>query len=240
MLVRFIQKENEKQEPFIRYTLLRNPIYALSVMISAVQDAVMFGVIFVLPLMFQEVFQLSPSLTGAMFIPTAIFTSLFVWIGGYFLDSGKPLYFIAYGIVLMTLSISLFAFIPQEVPLFVLVLLMSLRGMGNGLSDMTITTIGLNALPEEDLHEGSALSNTIQRLFSSFTVMLLALYYDIRWQSMVQSGETMEAAKWLTLKEECIALGCLLFATLPLVLFIVRKNRRKVDIDAGNRRQSAV
>ncbi|WP_236611106.1 MFS transporter [Halalkalibacterium ligniniphilum] len=236
-LVQFIQNENKKSEPLIRYKLLRNPIYAISTIISVVQASVMFGVIFVLPLMFQEVFLLSPSLTGAMFIPAAIFTSLFVWVGGNLLDSGKPLNFIAYGIGFIVISISLFAFVPKEVSLIVIVLLMSVRGIGYGLSNMTVATIGLNSLPEEDLHEGSVLSNTIQRLTSSFTVMLLAVYYDVRWQMMAQSGESVEYAKWMALKEECIALGCLMLLTLPLVLYIKRK---KVDVDVGDKKGAAI
>ncbi|QMV42377.1 MFS transporter [Cohnella cholangitidis] len=231
-LIRFVQRENVKDEPLIRYRLLRrHPVFTVSLVISAIQDSVMFGVIFVLPLIFQEVFHLSPSVTGAMFIPTAIFTSLFVWMGGSMIDSGKSLKFIAYGIGFIAVSVLAFAFVPRGVPFVVLLLLMSLRGIGNGLSDMTVTAIGLNSLPEEDLHEGSALSNTIQRLASSFAVMLLSVYYELRWQMIAQSGVLAEQAKWTALKEECVALGGLMLLALPLVIFI---NGRKVEVVAGN------
>ncbi|QGQ99115.1 MFS transporter [Paenibacillus psychroresistens] len=231
-LVSFIRKENVKEEPLIRYSLLkRNPVYTVALLISAIQDAVMFGVIFVLPLIFQEVLHLSPSMTGAMFIPTALFTSLFVWVGGSLVDSGKSLKFIAYGIGCIAVSVLAFAFVPQGVSFIVLLLLMSLRGIGNGLSDMTVTAIGLNSLQEEDLHEGSALSNTIQRLTSSFAIMLLGLYYDVRWQMVVQSGELAEHAKWTILKEECIILGVLMILTLPLVSLL---NRKREDIVVAN------
>lgn len=222
--IRFIRQENAKAEPLIRYGLLRsNPLFLTALLISTVQDAVMFGVIFVMPLIFQEVFHLSPSVAGALFIPTAVFTSLFVWVGGNWLDKGKSLKFIAYGIGFVAVSVLSFAFVPTGVSLIIVICLMALRGVGNGLSDMTMTAIGLQALPEEDLHEGSALSNTIQRLASSFAVMLLAVYYDVRWQMLAKSGETVEHAKWMTLKEECIVLGILMVLTLPLVVLINRK-----------------
>jgi len=236
-LIRFIRRENKKKEPLIRYGLLRrNPVFTMSLVISTVQDAVMFGVIFILPLIFQEVLHLSPSVSGSMFIPTAICTSLFVWIGGSLVDKGRSLKFIAYGIVCIVVSVAAFAFVPQGVSLVLIIALMALRGIGNGLSDMTITAIGLNALREDDLHEGSALSNTIQRLVSSFAVMLLAGYYDIRWQMTVNAGETAEYAKWLALKEECIALGGILLLTLPLVALI---NRKRLNNVVGNRQYSA-
>lgn len=233
-LILFIQKENLQKEPLIRFGLLRNPIYAISVIMSAVQASVMFGVIFIFPLMLQEVFNLSPSLTGAMFIPTAICTSLFVWIGGNLIDSGKSLYFIAYGIGLIAISVLLFAFVSKEVSLIVIIILMAIRGMGIGLSNMTITTIGLNSLKDDDLHEGSALSNTIKRLASSIAVMVLTVYYDVRWQMVNRLGESAQHAKWMALKEECIVLGCFMLLTLPLALFL---NRRKLDVSIENDRK---
>lgn len=236
-LILFIQKENGQKEPLIRCGLLRNPIYAISVIMSAVQASVMFGVIFVFPLMLQEVFNYSPSLAGAMFIPTAICTSLFVWVGGNLIDTGKSLNFIANGVCLIAISILLFAFVPKDVSVIIIVILMALRGIGIGLSNMTITTIGLNSLKDEDLHEGSALSNTIKRLASSIAVMILTVYYDVRWQMINQLGESAQHAKWLALKEECIVLGCFMLVTLPLALFI---NRRKLDVGVKNGRKSAI
>ncbi len=231
ILIRFNQKENGQKEPLIRCKLLRNPIYAITVIMSAIQASVMFGVIFVIPLMLQEVFHLSPSITGAMFIPAAICTSLFVWIGGNLMDSGKSLHFIAYGIGLVAISVLLFAFVPKETSLLVIVFLMAVRGSGIGLSNMTVTTVGLNSLTDDDLHEGSALSNTIKRLASSFAVMLLTGYYDIRWQMISRTGESAQYAKWMALKEECIILGCFMLVTLPLALFL---NRRKLDVGVEN------
>ncbi|MGE8080821.1 MFS transporter [Peribacillus loiseleuriae] len=233
ILVRFIQNENVQKEPIIRSSLLRNPIYAVSIIISAMQASVMFGVIFIFPLMLQEVFHLSPSITGAIFIPTAICTSLFVWIGGNLIDSGKYLHFITFGIVLIAISVLLFAFISTGTSLIVIALLMAVRGCGIGLSNMTVTTIGLNSLADEDLHEGSALSNTIKRLASSLTVMLLTCYYDIRWQMISRSGDSIQFAKWMALKEECLMLGCFMLLTLPLALFL---NSRKLDVGVENDR----
>ncbi|MDM5188087.1 MFS transporter [Bacillus sp. DX4.1] len=233
ILIRFIQKDNLQKEPLIRCGLLRNPIYAISVIMTAVQASVMFGIIFIFPLMLQEVFNLSPSLTGAMFIPTAICTSLFVWIGGNLIDSGKSLHFIAYGVGLIAISVLLFAFVSKGTSLIVIVILMAVRGVGIGLSNMTVTTVGLNSLTDDDLHEGSALSNTIKRLASSFTVMLLTGYYDMRWQMISQSGEIAQNAKWMALKEECMVLGCLMLLTLPLALFL---NRRNLNVGVENGR----
>jgi MFS transporter, DHA2 family, multidrug resistance protein len=228
-LIRFIREDSKKREPFIRYKLLRGyPVFTLSLIISTVQDSVMFGVIFIMPLLFQEVLHLSPTVSGAMFIPTALCTSLFVWIGGMLVDSGKSFRFIGYGIGFIAVSVGAFAFVPQNVSFLVIIVLMAFRGIGNGLSDMTITAIGMNALPEEDLHEGTALSNTIQRLVSSFTVMLLALYYELSWQWRADSGWSVHEAKWMGLREECLALGVLMLLTLPIVGWINRKKVKAV------------
>ena len=47
LLIRFVQTENGRKEPLIRYQLLRrNAVFPLTVLISTIQDCVMFGVIF--------------------------------------------------------------------------------------------------------------------------------------------------------------------------------------------------
>ncbi|QKS58605.1 MFS transporter [Paenibacillus barcinonensis] len=238
LLMRFIQVENRREEPLIRYKLLRRQgIYPLTVVISTIQDCVMFGVIFAVPLLLQEVFQLSPALSGALFIPLSICTSLFMWIGGNWLDRGRSLRFIAWGTLLVSLSILIFAFLPMGPPIWIIGVLMACRGIGVGLSGMSITSLGLQALPEEDMHEGSVLCTTIERLASSFAVMGMTLYYDMRWQWLAGHGRAVDLAKWGALQEICIGLGCAILLTLPLVLLITRK---KVGILVQNGNQTQV
>ncbi len=228
LLIRFIQLENKKIEPLLNYKLLqRKIIYAITVLIAAIQDVVMLGAVFVLPLLFQEVYQLPSSAVGAMFIPTAIFTSLFMWLGGHWMDKGKSKNFIVVGIVIVAISIISFSFLPKSVSIFVLILLMIGRGIGGGLSNMTVTTIGLHTLSQEELHEGSALASTIERFSSSFAVMLLTIYYDFRWSMLINAGLSVADAKWMAIKEECVILGSIMLVTVPFVLYITRK---RVDI----------
>ncbi|CAM5630074.1 MFS transporter OS=Lysinibacillus sphaericus OX=1421 GN=LS41612_01635 PE=4 SV=1 [Lysinibacillus sphaericus] len=228
LLIRFIQLENKKIEPLLNYKLLqRKTIFAITVLIAAIQDVVMLGAVFVLPLLFQEVYQLPSSAVGAMFIPTAIFTSLFMWLGGHWMDKGKSKNFIVVGIVIVAISIISFSFLPKSVSIFVLILLMIGRGIGGGLSNMTVTTIGLHTLSQEELHEGSALASTIERFSSSFAVMLLTIYYDFRWSMLINAGLSVADAKWMAIKEECVILGSIMLVTVPFVLYITRK---RVDI----------
>ena len=139
---------------------------------------------------------MSPALSGALFIPLSISTSLFMWIGGNLLDRGRSLRFIAWGTLLVSVSILLFAFLPMKASIWIIGLLMVCRGIGVGLSGMSISAIGMQALPEEDMHEGSVLSTMIERLASSFAVMGMTLYYDMRWQWLVVHGRTVELARW--------------------------------------------
>jgi len=228
LLLRFIRLENKKSEPLLNYKLLkRKTIFAIAVLIAAIQDMVMLGAIFVLPLLFQEVYQLPSSVVGAMFIPTAIATSLFMWLGGHWLDKGKSKNFIVVGIVIVAFSILSFAFLSNSASIIVLMLLMFGRGVGGGLSNMTVTTIGLHTLSQEELHEGSALASTIERFSSSFAVMLLTIYYDFRWNMLVNAGVSLADAKWMAIKEECMILGGIMLVTVPFVLYITRK---RVDI----------
>ncbi|WP_411346594.1 MFS transporter [Paenibacillus sp. WLX1005] len=238
-LVLFVRVENRRHEPMIRYRLLRqNVIFAWTVFISTIQDCVMFGAIFALPLLFQQVFGLSPSLSGMMFLPTAIGTSLFMWIGGTWMDKGQSRRFIAWGALLVTGTLMAFAWLPDmttTIAVLVIVVLMALRGIGMGLSGMSVSAIGLQALPEEDMHEGSALATTLQRLISSFALIILTLFYDARWQMLVTAGQSASLAQWAALREIFMILGGLLLCTLPVILTITRK---KVGIIVEDHKQT--
>lgn len=230
VLILFIKKDSAQKEQLIRFMLLKNRVYALSVIITAIQAAAIFGVIFIFPLLFQEIYGLSPTITGALFIPTAIFTSMFVWIGGNFLDTGKSIHFILFGVGLIIGSILMFVWVPQEVSLLFIIVMMSIRGVGIGLSNMTVITIGLNSLSNDYLHEGSALSNTIKRLVSSITMMALTGYYEIRWQMLQRMGESVLDSKWKALREECLILSGLMMLALLLVGLLI-KERKNEDVE---------
>ncbi|WP_322922220.1 MFS transporter [Paenibacillus campi] len=234
LLIGFVRLENGRQEPMIRYSLLKSsPIFAWSVLISTIQDCVMFGAIFALPLLFQNVFGLSPSVSGLMFLPGAIATSLFMWIGGNWFDRGQSKRFIAWGTLIVVLALFSFVLLPQSIGMIVLIVLMACRGAGMGLSGMSVSALGLQALPEEDMHEGSALATTLQRLISSFALIILTLFYDGRWHMLAQSGYTSQAAQWMALREVFVLLGTVLLLTLPVILSITRK---KVGIIAEHNR----
>ncbi len=234
LLVGFVRLENKRKEPMIRYNLLRSsPVFAWSVFVSTIQDCVMFGAIFALPLLFQDVFGLSPSLSGMMFLPGAITTSLFMWIGGNWFDRGRSKQFIVWGSVVVVLALLSFVWLPQTTGIFVLIALMACRGAGMGLSGMSMSALGLQALPEEDMHEGSALATTLQRLISSFALIILTLFYDARWHMLAQAGDASGTAQWTALREVFVILGGLLLVTVPVILLITRK---KVDIIVENNR----
>ncbi len=234
LLIGFVRLENSRQEPMIRYNLLKsNPVFAWSVLVSTIQDCVMFGAIFALPLLFQNVFGLSPSVSGLMFLPGAITTSLFMWIGGNWFDRGQNKRFIAWGTVVVVLALGSFVFLPQSTGIVILILLMACRGAGMGLSGMSVSALGLQALPEEDMHEGSALATTLQRLISSFALIILTLFYDGRWQMLTGAGYATPTAQWMALREVFVILGAVLLVTLPVILSITRK---KVGIIAEHNR----
>jgi hypothetical protein len=61
----------------------------------------------------------------------------------------------------------LFFFINLCTPLWIIVILMMLRGAGMGLTNMPATTTGMNATPEDMVAQGSAMNNVVRRMCSA-------------------------------------------------------------------------
>ncbi|GAJ97658.1 MFS transporter [Geomicrobium sp. JCM 19055] len=223
LLYLFLRNQRNASEPMIALHLFQNRLYTASVVIVTVQHSVMFGVLILFPLMMQDVFSYSASVTGALYIPAAIFASLFAWYGGRKIDQ-QSTSFVKIGILLTALSILLLAFVPIHASLLVLIVIMAIRGMGMGLSNSPVVTIGLHALEEKDWHDGSALSNTLKRLSSMVMVIFITMYFDLRWTAL-EATVTVTEAKWQALQELWLLLGFLMIVTLPLTKVI--KNRTK-------------
>lgn len=134
--------------------------------------------------------------------------------------------FVKIGILLTALSVLFLAFVPTHAPLFVLIVIMAIRGIGMGLSNSPVVTIGLHALEEKDWHDGSALSNTLKRLSSMVMVIFITMYFDLRWAALESSMPVTEA-KWQALQELWLLLGFLMIVTLPLTKVITNRTKTR-------------
>jgi EmrB/QacA subfamily drug resistance transporter len=182
----FLWREARAEEPLIRLSLFRNPIFARGVAVGGMMVFAMMGSTVFLPLYFQLVLGMPPAQAGMMLLPQVVGMVLTSVVGGRIvsrLGRNKPFLLAGLGLEAVALaSLALFAYVAAPPALFLIS--MGLLGLGMGMGMPNLTTAVQNAVAHKELGAatgamtfarslggavGVATSGTImaQRLFSA-------------------------------------------------------------------------
>lgn len=204
-----------KAEPLLNLRMFRLRGYRLSVAITVIQSVGMFECLVLLPLLVQLVLGHSAIDTGLALLCTALSASLFGKIGGGLLDRHGPSRVVATGLLLTGLATCGLGLLGPQSSLWVVFVLMVLRGAGLGLSYMPVTTAGLNVLPDALVTQGAAMNNIARRLAASLAMVVAALYLEWRMTGGPAALATLRSS---AIGETFMATGLLIFLALPCAL----------------------
>lgn len=218
--------EKRAKEPLLNLSLFRKPVYSLSVWISSIGTIGLFTSIFLLPYLIQHVYGYNAIVTGLVLLPSAAFTGIFMNIGGRILDKKGPMPVVPVGLFISSVMMFLLFTIDRYTPLWVIVLLMMLRGTGMGLTNMPATTTGMNAIPEEMVAQGSAMNNVLRRMSSAMGVVFVSIFYQVRKGQLTAAGMQEKMAALETINEAFLCIGLLTLITVPAGLLLGKLARQ--------------
>lgn len=211
----FVKIENKLDQPLLDLSIFKNKAFTYSVIISNSTSIGLFGGIFLVPLLIQHVYGLGPVITGLIFLPAALFTGIFMTVGGRMLDRNGPLFVVTSGLIIMGAFTLALGFTTLETSLITIFILMALRGVGQGFSTMPATTAGMNAIPDKFISRGSAMNNVLRQMSSALGIVFISIYYEVRKVQVFPSTETMQEASLKAINEGFILLGVLTLLTVP-------------------------
>jgi len=159
-LLAFLVRESRMgDDALIPLRLFRVPAFTLSVTISALFGAGMFGVISTIPLYLQVVHGLTPTASGLMMLPMMGGTLVSVIVSGKVVKRGRGLRMLpAVGAVATASGLIACARLAVDTPVWVIAVLMIAFGVGIGTS-RSLNVTAQNAVPKKDL--GVATSTTM-------------------------------------------------------------------------------
>ncbi|MGM1020265.1 MAG: MDR family MFS transporter [Bacillota bacterium] len=245
LLVLFVRMELVKEQPLLNVHIFKIPTYSLSVIVASVQAIAMFGSIFLVPMLVQNVYGYDAMMTGLVFLPSAICTGWFVTIAGKQLDHKGPKGIIRTGLIITCAATAMFGMLQMNSPLWMIFVLMMLRGIGLGLSNMPATTAGLNAIPDELVAQGSAMNNVMRRLTSSLGMVVISIYFEVRKTQLLVAGYSVETGTLQAIREGFIGMSILILLTIPAAFFLKtpdflrKKGERRTSIDTPEAKASA-
>src|SRR5699024_384960 len=226
LLIVFIWSSKRKSDPLLELSLFRVPPFALSVWISTVGTIGLFTSIFLLPFLVQSVYGHSALTTGLVLIPSAAFTEVFMNIGGRILDRKGATAVVPFGLGITAVMMFLFFFVTVDTPLWIIVVLMALRGIGMGFTNMPANTTGLNAVSGEMVTQGSAMNNVVRRMGSALGVVFISVYFQMRKMNLVADGIARANAEMTAINEAYLMIGILTLLTIPAGIYLGLTSKR--------------
>lgn len=223
----FVKIENRIEQPLLDLSIFRNKAYTYSVWISISTSLALFGGVFLIPLLIQHVYGLGPIVTGLIFLPAALFTGIFMTIGGRLLDRKGPLLVVTSGLLIMAVATIALGFTKMETSLVAIFLLMAVRGIGQGFSTMPATTAGMNSIPERFISRGSAMNNVLRQISSALGIVFISIFYEVRKVQVLPTVGTIEEASLQAINEGFLLLGLLAFLTVPFGLLLGRAAKKE-------------
>jgi EmrB/QacA subfamily drug resistance transporter len=216
----FIHVELRQTEPLLSIRIFAIRCYWLSVLLSVVLFISMFQSFVVFPLLMKNVLGYGAIWTGVALLVTALFTSIFANISGKILDSQGPRTMVFIGLLLSAIATIALGFITPNTSLITIFTLMAIRGIGFGFAYITVTTAGLNAIPEPLVTQGSAMNNIARRVSTSAAIIFITFYFDMRTTQLLSVGTTTALSNLTAINEIFIATGVFMLLAVPFALLL--------------------
>ncbi|MEK3790441.1 MDR family MFS transporter [Paenibacillus sp. FSL R7-0204] len=171
-LLLLIWRQLKIKEPLIDLSVFRYPAFSLVAVLIVVLMMVLFATTTLLPIYMQDVMQLTAFGTGLLLMPGCILNAILMPVTGKLFDKFGPRFVIMPGLLMIALSLWLFAGIDSDTTrgsvLFDHVLLF----LGISFVVMPAQTAGMNQLPRHLVPHGTAIYNTLQQIAGGIGIAL--------------------------------------------------------------------
>ena len=244
----FILRQFRLKAPLLDFHTYKQPMFALSSVISSVLAMAMFSGMILTPLYTQTIRGISPLDSGLLMLPGAIVMGLMSPITGKLFDKYGARALAIIGLSIMIVSTYLLTDLTFETGYAYLVAVYTVRMFGMSLVMMPISTNGLNQLPPGLYPHGTAINNTLQQVSGAIGTALLITIMNTRTTSTMETltAEAMSKATTPPTEEAMALLGkqalldginysffiSMLIAIIPLILsfFVVRAKAPKSEV----------
>jgi EmrB/QacA subfamily drug resistance transporter len=172
-LVMFVINELTHANPLIDLKILKIFNFSLSQVVSVILTFSLMGGMYVVPVFLQNLRGFTAMETGLVLLPSAIATGIFMPIAGKLYDKFGLKSVVIPGLILLAIPSYFLSFLNLNTSKDMIMILLTMRGIGLGLSMMPINTAGMNVVPKHLAGNASALSNTIRQVGSAIAVTIM-------------------------------------------------------------------
>ena len=190
----FIHRQLHIDEPLLQLGALKTPTFAYSaVIVTVVNSALAVGSV-ILPIYLQNVLGLTAFETGILMTPGAVATIFLSPVSGMLFDRFGPRVIAIVGLTGLTASLAALSFVDDKTMVAYLVAFYVIQSSGLTLANMPVTTWGINALPNDMIAHGNAISNTGRQVGGAVSTALIVTVMTMVTAANAEAGPVLSTA----------------------------------------------
>lgn len=223
LLAGFVLWELRSERPLLDLRIFGNGTYRAAMTVTAVVAMSLFGPTFLVPLFLEQVQHRSVLNAGLILGAQGLGAALVMPISGWLTDryGGRPV--VSSGVATLAMATVFMTQLGPSTSTLHWVVVLALRGMGIGFSMMPAVSAAYTGLAPEQIGRATALTNTLQRTFSSFGIAILATVVSSRLAADLSSlGRPSPAFVTQAYDQAFWVAGALALLALPVALLIRR------------------
>ena len=214
-LMLFVFHENKTTAPLVNFKLFVSPVFLFCNLALMVSYLAMYPNTILFPFYSQGVLDNSASLTGLLILPF----SLFYLITAIFTGTLSPQKRMPFGMILLGTGLFLFSLTTGTTPLYLLVLMQIVMGVGNAFFQPSVNTAILNAAPKDSTGMASGILSLFRNTGIAMGSVVSVGIFEMR-QSYVLSLGMQE--KEALLEAYHFALICGIGFAFLCLMFIIK------------------
>lgn len=235
----FVWRQLHLEHPFLELRVFKSPTFTIAAILSGVVNMAMVGAEMVLPLYIQNIRGESAFHSGLMLLPGALIMGLMMPITGAIFDKHGAKRLAISGMLILTAATLPFAFLTQETPVIMIVVLYAMRMFGISMVMMPVTTSGMNALPMNLISHGTAVNNTFRQVASSIgTAVLISILTNVTKDNLPKASLLKSLP--LSYKDQAINATlsgyhaaffvAVIFGLIGFLITFFLKNNKKIEV----------
>jgi DHA2 family multidrug resistance protein len=172
-LALFVRTELRHRDPMLRISLFKDSMFRLAIFVQWVGIFSLFGLNFIVPLFLQRVHGFGAAEAGRILLPMGIVAFISMNAAGqlYYRLGPRPL--VMFGLSVLLVTTVAWGVVDEDTPFWVLMVIVSLRGLGLGMFGQIVQVVAYNAVPKENLSRATGLVNVGQRIDTAFSTAVL-------------------------------------------------------------------
>lgn len=213
-LVLFVRRQNSVEKPLISMKIFKSADYTTSFIVQNFLNASFMGITLIVPLYVINLCGGTALEAGFVFIPATVLALVLNPVAGIAADKIGVRPVVLIGAVLLTIGSVAMAFMDASTPLWLVVVLQSIRGAGVSVLIGPLITFGMRSLPREVTMDGSAFFGTVRQACASFGTALMMLIITV---VNAQAGVAVALAYQLAFGLSAVFAVCVLAISLAKV-----------------------